>query len=356
MKNACIFLLVFTCLTGTVSAAMIDGSVELYNAPDGKRIGVLYDGTKVALLADRGAWREIKVTVRNHRNIRGALENGTAELYYLYDDLLGRIGHIERGVTLRTAMEGNAVSIAAFIEKTGLKEAVRYYSRGERKLTSPRSVYFSLTEEISELQAAEIAEGAGRIDPVTYDRDVLFIEAGYSGGALTTIICYSLLDGHFEIKERYHCDQSGRPLQYVTGYDPAERHVVSYFGGHSYKDFFWTRSPQTSIFAENGHLAFVLYTPDHEYELRLTLTVAENKRLDPPFHLQATRAAICKIDRIAGQTVQKEEFDSLAGTEEILGQIRNSALFKRQIRVIPSGIDFEKEFGAITAELLDFYK
>jgi hypothetical protein len=350
----CIILcIVFISLT---PAEMIDGDADLYNTADGEKIGVLYDGTKIDVKAKQGSWYKISVSFSNHRDINQKLKQGTKGKVFLYDKLLERIGSIKKGVALQTVLSQGSVTVKVFVKKKSVKDTVKYYLEGTRKLTSPRSVSFSFTKEVSEAKIKNIIAGANDIDPMNYDQDVLFIEVGYTDNKPTTVLCYSLIDGQFAIKERYHCDKSGRPVKYVRGYSPVETHAFTYYKNNAYKEFYWEQSPQTSIYSQNGYIKFVLYTQEYEYEIHIPLAVAENEDDDPAFYVLAETAAIYKIDRIAGQTVQKQELDSYPQTEVTLQNLKTTALFKNDILSIQSGIDFEKEFKQIIEELLIYFK
>jgi len=356
MKKIILCFILSFILLSFISAEMIDGTADIYGTANGKRIGTLYDGTKIKLIAKQGSWYKIAVSFRNHRNIYQELKKGTSGTVFLYDKLLGRTGYIEKDVTLQAALADNKVTIEVFAKNSSLKDTVKYYLEGKRVLTSPRSVYFSFSEAVSEAEIKKIINNIKNIDPTDYDQDVLFIEVGYTNNSPTTVLCYSLIGGEFGIKERYHCNESGMPEKYITGYDPVETHVFKYYSNNAYKEFYWSKSPQTSIYSESGYIKFVLYTNNYEYELHITLSVAENEFYDPVFYVLADNATIYKIDRISGQTVQKEEFDFYTRTEDTLWNIEINKLFKEQILKIQSGIDFKQEFNQITEELLIYYK
>lgn len=339
-----------------LDANMINGSADIYDSANGRKIGILYDGTKINLISKQGAWCKISVTFRNHKDINQKLTQGTKSSVFLYDKLLGRIGFIKKGVTMQTVFDQGSVTIKVFVKNNDLKDSIKYYLEGVRKLTSPRSVYFSFSEEVSETETKKIIDNVKHIDPMDYDQDVLFIEVGYTDNTPTTVLCYSLIDGRFAIKERYHCNKSGMPEKYIIGYDPVETHVFTYYDNNAYKEFYWSESPQTSIYSQSGYIKFVLYTDDYEYEMNITLSVAENEYYDPVFYVLADNAVIYKIDRISGQTVQKEELDFYTRTEDTLWNLKTNELFKKEILEIRSGIDFKNEFEQIPEELMVFYK
>jgi hypothetical protein len=356
MKTMALCMIFYVVFISLSPAEMIDGSASIYDAAHGEKIGVLYDGTKIDVNAKQGSWYKISVSFSNRREINQKLKQGTKGNVFLYDKLLGRIGSIKKGVALQTVLSQGSVTIKVFVKKKSVKDTVKYYLEGTRKLTSPRSVYFSFTKEVSEAKIKNIIAGANDIDPMNYDQDVLFIEVGYTDNKPTTVLCYSLIDGWFGIKERYHCNKDGMPVKYVTGYDPVETHVFAYYENYAYKEFYWEQNPQTSIYSQNGYINYVLYTDEYEYEIHIRLAVAENEDDDPGFYVLAETAAIYKIDRIAGQTVQKQELDSYTQTEVTLQNLKTTALFKNDILSIQSGIDFDEEFKQIIEELLIYYK
>ncbi|MBN1797743.1 MAG: hypothetical protein JW822_04140 [Spirochaetales bacterium] len=356
MKKTLLWVIFLFISLAYISAEMINGTVEIYNTADGKKIGTLYDGTKIKLITKQGSWYKIAVSFKNHKNMYQALKAGSKETHFLYENLLGRIGYINKDLPLQAMLAGDKITIEVFVKNECFKDTVKYYLEGKRVLTSPRSVHFSFSKAVPETEIKKIINNVKNIDSTTYDQDVLYIEVGYTDDKPTTVLCYSLIDGAFAIKERYHCDENGMPVKYITGYDPVESHVFTYYNNNAYKEFYWSKSPQTSIYSQSGYIKFVLYTEEYEFEINITLSVAENEFYDPSFYVLADTATIFKIDRISGQTVQKQEFEFYTRTEETLWNIEHNKLFKEQILKIQSGINFKKEFAQIIEDLLIFYR
>ena len=63
----CVILL-FISLTLS-GGEMINGTTNIYDSANGKKIGVLYDGTQIKRIDKQGSWRKIEVSFNNHRNI-----------------------------------------------------------------------------------------------------------------------------------------------------------------------------------------------------------------------------------------------------------------------------------------------